>query len=83
MGYATVSTTRYTLVAEGIETDLDHHHKQRSNARAAELHADEELAEGEAKERVRQALRDHYADWFKPETSRDSLLEQARANYAI
>lgn len=77
-----MSTTRYDLVAEGIEADLDYHHKQRWNTRAAELHAEEELAEGKAKERVWQALRDHYADRFKPETSRDVLLEQARRNGA-
>ena len=50
--------------------------------RAAELHAKADRAEGEAGEQARRALRDHYADRFRPETSRMELLDQAAAYYA-
>ena len=53
--------------------------------RAAELHANADRAEGDAGkigEQARQALRDHYDNWFKPETSREVLLEQAKTNHA-
>ena len=72
----------FDVIAEAIEENLDHLHKQRWDARAAELHGAEADASGPKREGIRQALRDHYADRFRPETSRTALLEQARKNYA-
>lgn len=79
-----MSTTGFDLIADGIDANLDHLHKQRWTERAAELHAEADRAEGdagEASEQARRALRDHYADRFRPETSRVALLDQASANY--
>lgn len=71
----------FQVIAEAIEENLDHLHKQRWNARAAELHAAEADAEEGDRERIRQELSDHYDNRFRPETSRDALLEQARKNF--
>lgn len=76
-----MSKSGFDLVVEAIDANLDHLHKQRWAERAAELHEAEERAHGAERERAAQALRDHYANRFKPETSRDPLLEQARRNY--
>ncbi|WP_375404491.1 hypothetical protein [uncultured Sphingomonas sp.] len=75
-----MSTTGFDLIADGIDANLDHLHKQRWTERAAELHAKADRAEGEAGEQARRALHDHYADRFRPETSRMALLDQAAAN---
>lgn len=77
-----MSTSGFDLIEEAIDADLDHLHEQRWNARAAELHEAEDRAEGDEKERVRRELHAHYADRFRPETSRAALLEQARRNYS-
>ena len=77
----TMSTTGFDLIADGIDAELDHLHRQRWNTRAAELHAELDRAEGEAADQARRALRDHFADRFRPETSRMALLDQAAANY--
>jgi hypothetical protein len=71
----------FDVIAAAIEDNLDHLHKQRWDARAAELHGAEVDAPDSERERIQQALRDHYADRFRPETSRAALLEQARKNY--
>ena len=76
-----MSRTGFDLIADGIDAELDHLHRERWNARAAELHAEVNHAEGEAGEQARQALVAHYADRFRPETSRMALLDQAAANY--
>ncbi|WP_375429439.1 hypothetical protein [uncultured Sphingomonas sp.] len=79
-----MSTTGFDLIADGIDANLDHLHKQRWTQRAAELHAKADRAEDEASgagEQARRALRDHYADRFRPETSCMELLDQASANY--
>ncbi|WP_375403723.1 hypothetical protein [uncultured Sphingomonas sp.] len=76
-----MSTTGFDLIADGIDAELDHLHKQRWNARAAELHDEADRAEGEAAEQAQRALDAHYADRFRPETSRMALLDQAAANY--
>lgn len=72
----------FEVVASAIEENLDHLHKQRWEARAAELHGAEADAGYADRERIKQELRDHYADRFRPETSRAALLDQARENYA-
>jgi uncharacterized membrane protein len=72
----------FDVIVAAIEDNLDYLHKQRWNARAAELHSAEADASDPEREGIRQALRDHYADRFCPETSRAALLEQARKNYA-
>lgn len=72
----------FDIIAETIEDNLDHLHKQRWDARAAELHGAEADAGDADRDRIKQELRDHYADRFRPETSRDALLDQARKNYA-
>lgn len=72
----------FDRIVEGIDANLDYLHKERWAQRAAELREEERRAEGDAKARAHQALRDHYDDMLRPETSRDALLEQARANLA-
>lgn len=77
-----MSMTGFDLIVDDIDANLDHLHKQLWNERAAELHAEAERMTGEAGERAQAALREHYADRFRPETSRMALLDQAAANYA-
>jgi len=63
--------------------NLEHLHRERWNQRAAELHAAvERPPDGLSPEQAAPALRDHYVDWFRPETSRVVLLKQAAMNYA-
>jgi hypothetical protein len=76
-----VSKSGFDLLVEAIDAELDHLHKQRWIARASELHDEEDHAEGSEKERVKQKVREHYANRFRPETSRDAIIEQARKNY--
>ncbi len=71
----------FEIIAATIEDNLDHLHKQRWDARAAELHGAEADADDADRDRIKQELRDHYADRFRPETSRAALLDQARKNY--
>lgn len=74
------SDPEFDRIVEAIDANLDYLHKERWAQRAAELREEEAQAEGDAKVRAHQALRDHYADRFKPETSRDALVAQARIN---
>lgn len=74
------SKSNLDSIMEAIDANLDYLHKERWGQRAAELHDAEDRAAGAGKEQARQALRDHYADRLRPETSRDALLEQARKN---
>lgn len=72
----------FDRIVEAIDANLDYLHKERWAERAAELREEARRAEGEAEERARGALRAHYDDMHRPETSRDALVEQARANLA-
>ena len=72
----------FDRIVDGIDAHLSDLHKERWALRAAELREEERRAELEAKAQARQALLDHYDDMLRPETSRDALLEQARANLA-
>lgn len=77
------SDPEFDRIVEGIDAHLDYLHKERWAQRAAELRDEERYAEGDdVKARARQALRDHYDDMHRPETSRDALIAQARANLA-
>ncbi|WP_375428916.1 hypothetical protein [uncultured Sphingomonas sp.] len=76
-----MSKTGFDLIADGIDSNLDRLHKQLWEQRAAERHAEADSAEGNAGKQARQALRDHYADRFRLETSRIALLDQAAASY--
>jgi hypothetical protein len=76
-----MSRTGFDVIAQAIDTNLDHLHKQRWNERAAELHAEADSAPDQMRAaQTQKALRDHYADRFRPETSRAALLGQATAN---
>lgn len=73
----------FDCIVEGIDAHLAYLHKERWAQRAAELREEEVQAEDdEAKARARQALRNHYDDMHRPETSRDALIAQAAANLA-
>ena len=77
-----MSDEAWTRIVEGIDAHLDYLHKERWAHRAAELREEERRAEGDdAKARARQVLLDHYDDMLRPETSRDALIAQARANH--
>lgn len=78
-----MSTIEFERFADVIDANLEHLHRERWNQRAAELHA--EIAspiDGVSPEEAAQALCDHYANRFRPETSREALLEQAAINHA-
>lgn len=77
-----MSDEAWERIVEGIDAHLDYLHKERWAHRAAELREEERRAEGEAKAQARQALLDHYDDMHRPETSREALIEQAKANHA-
>ena len=76
------SKSNLDSIMEAIDANLDYLHKERWGQRAAELHDAEDRASEAGKEQARQALSDHYADRFKPETSRDALAEQAKKSQA-
>ena len=71
----------FERIAENIESDLPYFHKQRWVKRAAELRVVVQNTQGDEQVRAKQALREHYADEFRPETSRHSLLEEAARLY--
>ena len=71
----------FERIAENIESDLPYFHKKRWIKRAAELRAVVRQSQGEEQLRAKQALREHYADEFRPETSRRPLLEEAARIY--
>lgn len=78
-----MNTAEFERFADAVDANLEHLHRERWNQRAAELHA--EIAspvDGVSSEEAAQALRNHYDNQFRPETSRDALLEQAAINYA-
>ncbi len=60
-----------------IEHDLPQLHRERWNRIAAELSEQIEKATGDRRAELSQALDQHYANRFRPETSRPALLAEA------
>ena len=60
-----------------IEHDLPQLHRERWNRIAAELSDKMYAATGDRRAELTQALDRHYADRFRPETSRAALLAEA------
>ncbi len=76
-----MSAAGFNEIADAIEANLEHLHRERWNERTAELHAQvAHPPEGVSPEQAAQALRDHYDDRFRPESSRVVLLKQAAMN---
>ena len=60
------------------DVDLAWHHKQHWAQRAADLNDVIERTDGTAQEEARQALSNHYQDRFRPESSREAMIEQVQ-----
>lgn len=60
-----------------IEHDLPHLHRQRWSRIAGELVEQKEAATGDDRARIERELEQHFANRFKPESSRAALLAEA------
>lgn len=76
-----MSRTSFDQIVEGIDRHLSYLHKEQWIHRYAELMDAVRTTTGEAQDRAKQALRDHYQTEYHPQTSRAALIEQARLSY--
>lgn len=75
-----MSDPAWERIVTAIHAELGYLHKERWAEHAAQLRDVARHTQGEAQEQALQALRDHYADRFQAETTRDALLAQAARN---
>lgn len=68
---------------EGIDAHLPELYSQLWAEKAAALREAVSHTMGEEQANAKQALRDHYETQFRPETSRDCLVEEAIAKAAL
>jgi len=73
--------TSFDQIVDGIDRQLPYLHKERWAHRYAELLDAICATTGEAREGAKQAMRDHKKTQFHPETSRATLIAQAKLGY--
>lgn len=71
----------FDQIVEGIDRQLSYLHKERWAQQYAELMDAMHTTTGEAQERTRQAMRDHYRVRHSPKSSRAALIEEAKLRY--
>ncbi|KQN16518.1 hypothetical protein [Sphingomonas sp. Leaf30] len=73
--------TSFDQIVDGIDRQLPYLHKERWTHRYVELLDAIRATTGEAQRGAKQAMRDHKETQFHPETSRASLIAQAKIGY--